>query len=251
MSSKLLRALNARALNAEALAALTLARVRSSVPALVSTGSSRAVVATDGEVDDVVEETVLCLGDENRLVVSRSVDAAETVDTSRETGCDLDVEVALRVRRGVDTLEECELGVVEGSSLRHALELLNNEVGMANDVVLRVQLLRRRVVVRLSVDKVAVSGVSDKLSRTKDYYLPSLEVLDGHCDGEGRVRGNVAHVGRVDELGRRLQSRLVLQNLRGFHIALTMFDTGAIMPIGAGLQEPVLICCPFVMGSSG
>ena len=29
-----------------------------------------------------------------------------------------------------------------------------------------------------------------------------------------------------------------------------MFDTGAIMPMGAGLQEPVLICCPFVMGSS-
>ena len=26
-----------------------------------------------------------------------------------------------------------------------------------------------------------------------------------------------------------------------------MFDTGAIMPMGAGLQEPVLICCPFVI----
>ena len=158
MSSKLLRALNA-----EALAALTLARVRSSVPALVSTGSSRAVVATDGEVDDVVEETVLCLGDENRLVVSRSVDAAETVDTSRETGGDLNVEVALRVRRGVDTLEECELRVVEGSSLGHALELLNDEVRVTDDLVLRVELLRCRVVVRLGVDEVAMGGVSYSL----------------------------------------------------------------------------------------
>ena len=85
---------------------------------------------------------------------------------------------------------------------------------MANDVVLRVQLLRRRVVVRLSVDKVAVSGVSDKLSRTKDYYLPSLEVLDGHRDGEGLVRGDVAHVRRVDEFRRRLQPRLVFRTLR-------------------------------------
>ena len=172
MSSKLLRALNA-----EALAALTLARVRSSVPALVSTGSSRAVVATDGEVDDVVEETVLGLGDENRLVVSRSVDATETVNTSRESSGDLDVEVALRVRRGVDTLEERELGVVEGRSLGHALELLNDEVRVANDVVLRVQLLWRRVVVRLSVDEVAVPGLSNQPDRTKSTAYPASRFL--------------------------------------------------------------------------
>ena len=152
-----------RALNAETLAALALStlacsrtRVRASVSALTSasgssstrgsgggsggttcsrsstsTGSSRAVVATsaaDGEVDDVVKETVLGLGDENRLVVSRSVDATETVNTSRESSGDLDVEVALRVCRGVDTLEERGLSVVERRSLAHALELLDDEV---------------------------------------------------------------------------------------------------------------------------
>ena len=55
----------------------------------------------------------------------------------------VDVEVALRVCRGVDTLEERELGVVEGRCLGHALELLDDEVRVANDVVLRIELLWR------------------------------------------------------------------------------------------------------------
>ena len=187
-----LRALNAETLAALALSTLACSRtrVRASVSALTSasgssgarstasgsggatcsrsgtstrrsstsTRSSRAVVATstaDGEVDDVVEETVLCLSDEDRLMVGRSVDATKTVDTGGEASGDVDVEVALRIRGSVHTLEERELGVVEGRSLGHALELLNDEVRVANNVVLRVKLLRRRVVVSLSVDEVA------------------------------------------------------------------------------------------------
>lgn len=30
-----------------------------------------------------------------------------------------------------------------------------------------------------------------------------------------------------------------------------MFVVAAMIPIGAGLQEPVLICCPFVIGLLG
>ena len=30
-----------------------------------------------------------------------------------------------------------------------------------------------------------------------------------------------------------------------------MFVVAAMTPIGAGLQEPVLICCPFVIGKFG
>ena len=61
--------------------------------------------------------------------------------------------------------------------MAHALELLDDEVRVANDVVLRVQLLRRRVVVRLSVDEVAVPGVSDQPDRTKNTAYPASRFL--------------------------------------------------------------------------
>lgn len=42
----------------------------------------------------------------------------------------------------------------------------------------------------------------------------------------------------------KLHTEIELGGLR------TIAVWGAIMPMGAGLQEPVLICCPFVMGRS-
>ena len=106
-------------------------------------------------------------GDEDGLMVRCGVNRGKAVYTCGETVCD--VRGDYTVYGGtINTLEERESARVGRCSLVKCLELLNDEVRVANDVVLRVQLLRRRVVVRLSVDKVAVSGVSDKLSRTKD-----------------------------------------------------------------------------------
>lgn len=36
-----------------------------------------------------------------------------------------------------------------------------------------------------------------------------------------------------------------------WNLADGMFVLAAMTPMGAGLQEPVLICCPFVMGRLG
>ena len=166
-----LRALNAETLAALALSTLACSRtrVRASVSALTSasgssstrstasgsggatcsrsgtstrrsgtsTRSSRAVVATstaDSEVDDVVEETVLGLGDEDRLVVGRGVDATKTVDTGGETSGDVNVEVALRIRGSVHALEERELGVIKRRRLVDLVERLDDEVRVSANV---------------------------------------------------------------------------------------------------------------------
>lgn len=89
-------------------------------------------------------------------MVRRRVDAAQTVHSGREASGDIHIQVAVSVKRSVDPLEEGELGVVEGSGLRQALERLDNEVRMALNGVRCVKLLGRRVVVRLSVGEVAV-----------------------------------------------------------------------------------------------
>jgi hypothetical protein len=83
-------------------------------------------------------------------------------------------------------LEESKLLGVGRGLLVDGSELLNDNVGVTNDLAIAVQLLRSCEVVLLSVHEVT-----------------SDQVLDGHTDGEGLVGLNVAEVLREDELGAR------------------------------------------------
>lgn len=139
----------------------------------------------DGEVDHVVERTVLGNSNEHWLVVRRSVDGRHAVGTRGETTRNIRADNAID-RRAVDTLEESELGRRQGRGLVQRLKLLNDDVRVANDVALRVHLLRRRVVVRVRVHEVA-----------------RLEVVDRHRDGECLVGLDRVEVLRVRELGGR------------------------------------------------
>ena len=118
-------------------------------------------------------------------MVGGSIDRRDLVDTSRQTGGDISSEDA--VHGGcVQALEEGEFTWVGWCRLGERLELFNDDVGVALDLALRVQLLGCREVVLLSVHKVS-----------------SLETSDGNGDGEWLVGIEFAIVGWECELGRR------------------------------------------------
>lgn len=76
-------------------------------------------------------------GDEDRLMVRCSVDRGHTVDTSRETSGDVGGDDTADCCT-VDTLEEGELGRVQGGSLSERVERLNDDVRVTNDITLSV-----------------------------------------------------------------------------------------------------------------
>jgi len=102
-------------------------------------------------------------------MVRISVDRTDTINAIRET---------IRDRLGYDTvdcstvnaLEECENIGVLGCCRREGANVLDSEMGVADDGTLGVNLLGTSVVVGLSVDKIA-----------------GLEVVDRHGDGESGV----------------------------------------------------------------
>ena len=165
-------------------------------------------------------------------MVSSCVDRRDLVSASRETGGDVGGNDAV-LRCSVDTLEEREHVGVRGRRLVERGKLLNDDVCVTDDLTLRVDLLRGRVVVCLRVHERA-----------------RLDVLDRHLDREGRVRlDRGIRVLGEDELGRR-------------HVGGRSNDThwrlaGVIRQLHptrnktkhTGLHEPVLTCWPFVMGS--
>lgn len=92
-------------------------------------------------VDHIIQSTVLSDGRKNRLVVCRGVDRSQTVDTRSKTRSDGNADNAIRVRRSIDTLEECELGGVGSDGLIQTSDLLDDEVRVANDLTRCVKLL--------------------------------------------------------------------------------------------------------------
>ena len=124
-------------------------------------------------------------GNENRLVIGGSVDGCETVGAFGESSGDISSEDAA-LSRAVKTLEKGEARRVRGVGLTQGRDGLNDDVRVTLDVASRVDLLRSREVVLLSVDEVT-----------------SLEVADGHLDCERSVRLDGAEVGRELELRRR------------------------------------------------
>lgn len=127
-------------------------------------------------------------------MVRRSVDRGETVEARAETTSNIDGDDTVS-SRGVDTLEERELDVVQGGGLVECLELLNDEMRVADDVTSAVDSLGRSEVVGLSVDEVT-----------------SLEMVESHRDGKRLVRSDGLSVRREGEL-------------RGGHVRLCGDDT--------------------------
>ena len=123
-------------------------------------------------------------GQKNRLVVGSGVDRGHLVDTRRESignvSCENSVDSSC-----VEALEEREPAWIGGSGLGKRIELFDDDVGVAPDLALRVQLLRRGEVVQLRVHKVT-----------------GLESGDGDGDGERLVGSDGATVERERELGR-------------------------------------------------
>ena len=144
-------------------------------------------------------------GDESRLMVSSGVDRSETVDTSGETVGNISSQDTVS-GLVVQTLEEGETSGVGGVGLGQGLQLLNNDVRVTLDIASTVNLLGSSEVVLLGVGEES-----------------SLEVGDGHRDGERSVGLDGIAVLGVLELG-------------GRHVSLSSDDTHGCRVAGAGLD---------------
>ena len=156
---------------------------------------------------------MLSNSDDDRLVVRRRVDGAETISSCWNTSSNINIEYTIGSSI-VDTLEEREPGWVSWCGLVECLQLLDDDVGVADDVALTVNsvegrgrgleikshicaekkrnaLLRRRVIVRLRIHKVTRLQVPDShLNRKRCVRLDRVTVLWVY---EFRTR----HVGRA------------------------------------------------------
>jgi len=137
-----------------------------------------------GEVDNIVEPTVLCNGGDDRSVVGIRVDGGKAIFTRWETGGNVCGELS-SLRGGVDALEERKSSGVEDGRIRKVGHLLDDEVGMTDDDTLAIELLRGHVVRLLSIGKHA-----------------GLHVVEVHRDGERLVGGDGVLVGGADKLAR-------------------------------------------------
>lgn len=107
-------------------------------------------------------------GHDDHLMVGCRSKSADTVVTRRKATSDISRQETLAVTRVVDTLEESELSWVRRrSGVQGVSEILNGDVSVADDLALRVELLRGGVVGSVSVGEAA-----------------SLEVLSLDCDRE-------------------------------------------------------------------
>jgi hypothetical protein len=120
----------------------------------------------NGEVDGIIERTMLSDGDNDWLMVGSSVYRRESVYTRWKTIGNVGSEHAT-VGSGVETFEECEHAWVGGCGLLQGCDFLDHDVRVALNLTLRVEYLRGGKVVLLSVNE--ESG---------------LHVLDVHLNGE-------------------------------------------------------------------
>lgn len=159
------------------LLASVLATLSTTVAARVATS------AADSYVDRVVKCTTLSNRADDRRVVRICVDRRNPVHASWETTSDGRTQDAA-LSRCVQALEERKLGRVWNCSILERGDLLDGNMRVRNDNTLAVELLRRRVIVGLRVDKVARG-----------------HVLHSQFYGKRLVGRDVLQVSRRDELG--------------------------------------------------
>lgn len=140
-------------------------------------------ISRGGEVDTVIEGTMLSNGDNNRLMIGRRVDRAKTISTIGNTGSDINTEDTVH-SSSVNTFEEGKHLGVCWSSLTKGCQLLNNEVRVADDKPI-LELLGCSKVTLICVDKVT-----------------SDEILNIHRNGKVGVSRDSVTVSGVREFGR-------------------------------------------------
>ena len=118
-------------------------------------------------------------------MVRRHVDGRELVYTLRKAIGHIGGHLAILVRWRVEAFEERKGGRVGDRHCIYRAQLLDNKVGVTDDVVLVVQLLRRPEIVRVWINKIS-----------------RVEMLDRHLDLERHVRLHRVQVGGSDELRR-------------------------------------------------
>ena len=169
-------------------------------------------------VDHVVHGTVLGNGDEGRLVVRGGVDRGETVGTSRKTSGDISSEDVIH-SLAVETLEEGEAGRVCRGRLLKRVDRLDDDVRVALDLALCVDLLGRGEVVLIRVHEVA-----------------GLKVVDCHLDRELGVRLDRLEVHRELELA-RWHVRRGRDDTHGRGVARTRLDLLAVCDRQVGHRQ--------------
>ena len=129
---------------------------------------------------------MLSNGNESRLVVGSSDDGGHAVHTRGKTIGDISSKDAT-LSNTVDTLEEIELGRIEGGGLVQSSHLLNDNVLVSDDVLRgSIDLLRSRVVGRCGVGEVT-----------------SDEVVLSELDGEALALFDFSSILGEGELARR------------------------------------------------
>jgi len=140
---------------------------------------------TSSEVDTVIQRAVLGHSNNDRLMVGRGIDRAESVRASGETWVNLDRNKSVSISLGVHTLEEDERLRVGRSGLVQAGQLVDGDVSVTDDGSGTVELLRSSEVVLVGIDEVSCR-----------------QVLHGHADRESLVGGDGSTVLGVRKLGR-------------------------------------------------
>lgn len=115
-------------------------------------------------------------------MVGSGIDGRDAVEARRQAIVEIHGDLSVRLGT-VDALEECEdIRICRGRLVERG-QLFDDDVRVANDCPLSVDLLGRGVIVGLRVDKRA-----------------RLEIVECHVDCETRVRGNAVCVLRENEL---------------------------------------------------
>jgi len=142
------------------------------------------------EVNCVVESASLSNGDEDGLVIGSSDDGGKPISASWKTLLDDGGKDAISVGLVVHAFEKGEYVRVGGLGLTKAGDALDDDVRVADDPTLAVQLLRGRVVIGLGVDKVAGLEFLDfQFNRERLVLVDNLVVLREHKLARRHVAG--------------------------------------------------------------
>ena len=134
-------------------------------------------------INRIIERTMLSDGGDNRLMVGRCIDGRELIKACGKTVGDIGSEFTAH-SGGIQTLEESKLFGIGGSGLVERSELLDNDMRVALDLTLCVELLGCGKVVLLRVDEET-----------------GLHVLDLHLHCEWRIGFQSPKVLGEGELG--------------------------------------------------
>lgn len=118
------------------------------------------------------------------LMVRRSVDRGQFVHALRQAALDSRTQHSV-LSGAIQSLEECKLRWIERRRLCERVQLLDDDMRMSLDLALRIQLLRRREVICVWVDKET-----------------SFHALDPKLYCEILVRWNRIEISGVNEFGR-------------------------------------------------